>query len=215
MLLYHGTTAAAAEKIKQVGLQPRLLTNVKTTYPALPSRSDCVYLTKWYAGVNALLASSDPMVERAIIEIETSSLPNDFFLPDEDYVEQQTRPPGAATSQKGLSVRTAYIRKNLEKYRNLFEMSVTDGGRCAYKGTVPVNALTRTVSFPLSPEHWVFKFLSRVGQRNTLHEKPAIKEKLALCTRWFFGDSTDAEWASHRLSLKALPRQGFRVMVLV
>lgn len=213
MLLYHGTTAAVGEKAKREGLKPRRLTNARTTYPAMPSHPDCVYLTTIYAGVAVLLACGRPEVEGAIIEVNAGHLNRELLLPDEDVVEKITRHPRAGTSQKALSKRIQHIRKRLADHRDLLGQSLSEGGRCAYKGIVPVSAITRIVCFPLPKGHPVFRLLADVGQKKLRAD--AHREELAFCNRWFFGDPIEEDARVLGVPLVGLPREGFRVETIV
>src|SRR5216683_7063081 len=87
MLLYHGTTADAADRMKTEGIKPRCQLAQGSQWKDAPSRYDCVYLTSDYGGQYAmqLLAQSKAGRRRevAVIEIDSSQLDPSLLLADE------------------------------------------------------------------------------------------------------------------------------------
>jgi hypothetical protein len=76
VLLYHGTSATAADRMKAEGIKPRCELALKSQWQANPSRQDCVYLSSVYGGYYAmyLLAQSGAGSgkEVAVVEIDSS-----------------------------------------------------------------------------------------------------------------------------------------------
>lgn len=160
MLLYHGTTEAAVNAALNQGILPRNKTKTKGNWKHTSnSRPDCVYLTTVYAGYFAGCATRRG--RWGIVEVDTDLIPEEFMLPDEDYLEQQNRPapdsPGpawdalrkanAVVDRKARMIaRTKWFRKYLTVFQDQWKNSLHDLGNCSVLGGVPVEAITR-VSF--------------------------------------------------------------------
>lgn len=158
MKLYHGTNVASARAILQQGLTPRRV--LQSVWGQAPSGHDRVYLTDAYAlyfAGNAAMNDSNPRtpgVKRdkrwAILEIDTDRLNQKRFVPDEDFLEQVTRgrtDSGCPTKLTSMVDRTVWFRDHITWYASYWQESLRSLGTCAYRGTIPVAAISRVVLF--------------------------------------------------------------------
>jgi hypothetical protein len=154
MKIYHGTNEHTALKALNEGLKPRIATGKSNWKHTTESNPSMVYLTDTYAPYFAFSATplddKGEFTERmAIIEIDTELLDERWMMPDEDAIEQMTRHPDDTKEFgiKGKSVkqRTKWVRDHINEFQHCWEISLSRIGNCAYKGTIPVEAITRVV----------------------------------------------------------------------
>ena len=126
--------------ILRSGIQPRDCSGCKGQWEDYPSRPDLVYLTAAYPlyfALNAGAGVGDDNV--AIIEVAADELPVSLLLPDEDFIAQ------GLAQQSGVALSSVHdeVRESLEGYAHHALDSVRYLGNVAFKGVVPVSAITR------------------------------------------------------------------------
>jgi hypothetical protein len=139
MLLYHGTSEAAALVALKHGLKPRGKKKGNWKHTIL-SRPDAVYLTQAYAPYYAMCVSKDKQ-RWAVLEVDTEKLDCFKLVPDEDALEQVTR--GKDDVPGDMTQRTRWYRQRLHEYNHLVELSLQALGNCCYLGDIPAQAITR------------------------------------------------------------------------
>lgn len=157
MKLYHGTTEPAWQSIQAAdAILPRALSKRNNWGHTIASHPQCVYLTDTYApyfGITAIdetmLGDDDNIPRCAIIEIETDRITGNL-VPDEDALEQSTRPKGAK-GRSAMYQRTRKHRATLHTHRgtDAWRQSLAFMGTCAHYGIVPVSAVTRVALIPI------------------------------------------------------------------
>lgn len=185
MRLYHGTSEAVARKILVEGIKPR--GKRKSLWKECPSRHDLVYMSRLYAPYFAATTSGSKH-RWALVEVETDDLCGSLLMPDEDWVEQGSR--GGFMSHLKMSERTKWIRDRIERWQDLWKMSVEKLGNCSYMGTIPVEAIRGVVLFAPSTNPWI----SMMATDPTITPMNAqlCGDKYLALTKWFFED-VDAE----------------------
>lgn len=110
-----------------------------------------VYLSLAYAPYYAANATThtDRM---AIIEVDTSKLDHGKLFPDEDYIEQCLRVAPKALKEfrmenATLKKRAVFVRRNMHKWRELWQGSLEHFGNLCHKGSIPTDAITRIVAY--------------------------------------------------------------------
>ena len=100
MILYHGTTKRALNKIKAEGITPRALRGDTGNWSGSAlSREDFVYLSSAYPAFYAQNALGESDTALAIVEVETLGL---TLYPDEDFVSASFRHHGQDVSPKNI-----------------------------------------------------------------------------------------------------------------
>lgn len=154
MLIYHGTTEAAARKALKKGLLPREMSAVGGNWRhTISSNPAMVYLSLSYApyyAVSALINSDAGRM--AIIELDTQKLEQKRLRPDEDFVEQCLRDAPKALAQfhlenAGIKKRQHFVRKNLDRWHELWPQCLEHFGNICYKGAIDPSAITRIVAY--------------------------------------------------------------------
>lgn len=156
--LYHGTNGRWLNNILRTGIEPRGNRAARDNWKHVEHRSNrkCVYLTDSYAPYFAHNAC-DPAREgevAAVIEIAVDRLDPDALYPDEDFLEQVSR--GQDGDDRSMSQRTLSYRRRQFEFRETispdyplwWQASVKYLGTCAHRGTIPVSAITRVVTYP-------------------------------------------------------------------
>src|SRR5436190_1692282 len=148
LFLYHGTSAEYLPSILEHGLQPR--GKKPSQWEKAPSRSDLVYLTDNAYAVHFARQASDDDHPYLIVEVSVRKLIQSLFLPDEDFLEQGTRPHLATNFPKlvgkTMLERTEWFRNNLELYQDTWQASIEHLVTCAYKGAIPRKAINRAIT---------------------------------------------------------------------
>jgi hypothetical protein len=137
MKIYHGTSARQLDAILEKGIVPRKATKHKGNWDKFPSRPDMVYLTTAYPlyfGICALNETEDTCV---VFEIDLDKLSEYRLYPDEDFIAQ---------GLKDIENHKKY-RKNLERWKGLWQKSIEHLGNACYLGTIPKEAITRYAVF--------------------------------------------------------------------
>ena len=158
--LYHGTSSRWLKNILKVGLEPRGSHPARDNWKHVAHRSHrrCVYLTDSYAPYfsHNTCRNED---EAVIIEIRLDSLNQTNLYPDEDFLEQITR--GRDELSGDMSSRTIAYRKRLFEFDRFtptgnanyplwWQLSLASLGTCSHKGVIPVQAISRIVTYPYS-----------------------------------------------------------------
>lgn len=176
MKLYHGTNAKWLPNILRIGIEPRGSRRSRSNWKHVPHQSNrnCVYLTNSYAPYFAHNATDINEVV-AIIEVDTDRMSEDNFYADEDFLEQVFR--GRDGDDRSMSERTLSYRAKQFSYRWTdnpvyplwWKASVAGLGTCSYRGTVPIEAITRIVTYPRKSNlHLMFTFdptITLINQR--------------------------------------------------
>jgi hypothetical protein len=188
MLLYHGTTENVARKALVDGLKPRADTGAKSNWThTIDSHMDHVYMTTVYAPFFAFSAAEDK--ERwGIIEIE-SDLIDDGIYPDEDFLEQALKEVPKSVKKNDMIGRTKWFKKNINRYKHIWNYSVNLLGTCSHKGTIPASAITRVAV--LNPCN-IFRMMS-VDPQISLMNYNICKGKYEALTKWMIGDKVSVE----------------------
>jgi len=154
MKLYHGTTEAVARKALKEGLLPKVRTGSKGNWKDNPSSRHFVYLTEVYAAYFGFCAS-EVGEKIGIVEVDTDLLHEQYLRPDEDFLEQTSRmgSPLPKFLQKELNKctsmekRTAWFKKNIGIFAELWKESVKGLGNAAHFGAILPKAITRVAIF--------------------------------------------------------------------
>ena len=221
MILFHGTSEAVARRASVEGLRPRETTGVDSHWD-IASRSDLVYLTNAYAGYFAYQAVPEAenseeqfAIPWGFIQVDTSRLDPNKFLPDEDWLEQATRHadgpwPKWCSEEGSLSMieRTAWFRKHLEEFSHLWQRSLQELGNCAYQGEIPPEAIQSVVLF--TPNTNTTMALLALAPQISLANYAISGAKYRSITRWFLGhdvtpDELDPSTAYQLEVLSSLP----------
>ena len=146
MKLYHGTSSRFLDRILKSGIKPR--GKGKGQWDKFPSRPDLVYLTTaypFYFSIQAI-GKKEPGL---VLEIDSSKLNTEYLLPDEDYIVQRAMD----VTGKDMDTLHKSVWKTLEAFQNRWLNSVHELGNVAFKGTVPLEAITRycTIDFLAQP----------------------------------------------------------------
>lgn len=141
-LVYHGTAASNLPSIRKEGIQPR--GKRTSNWDKFPSIKDMVYLSKVYAPYFATSAVENASTATLlIVEVDLDRLAESKLYPDEDFVGQMVA--------SGLKVPVTYVHeavvKDIKKYRHTWPLSIEKLGNVAYRGTVPLKAITRYATF--------------------------------------------------------------------
>jgi hypothetical protein len=218
MKLYHGTDSHTARLALEHGLLPREDAEVEGNWENCPSRPDLVYLTDAYAPYFAANTSKPgPDNPWGIIEVETDLLEGvGDLLPDEDFLEQGSRgragkshPPVDASMED----RTQWFRERLAKYAHYWEDSLESLGNCAFRGPIPVCAITRVVLFNPYAGHSILALKSIQPQISILNYKTMGMSYRNL-TRWMAGYEVIAQEIDPFIDLiMAKPPAGFEKYV--
>lgn len=151
MKVYHGTSEKYLDDILANGLIPRgeRPGNWEHTEDSHP---EMVYLTSVYAGYFALATIEDFKKERmAIVEVNLDVLPVRNFRPDEDFIAQALQLTKQVPESMPLIELNKIIKQEEKKYKHLWKDSLEHMGTMAYKGSVPVSAITQISLVKLSP----------------------------------------------------------------
>ena len=129
MILYHGTDERSLQKILSHGIKPRAQTRRKSVWDEHPSMPDRVYLTVCYAPYFAAVASDGNRGRAVLLEVDWCHLDGALFRSDEDLIMQVTR-------ESSPILDDATLQRAWTHSLNLL-------GCVAYKGTIPMYAVTR------------------------------------------------------------------------
>lgn len=162
-LLYHGTAAQALPGICERGLQPRRFLSGAAKrghwQGQAPSHPGCVYLSDAYAAYFALVAADRHGGDGIVLEIDADAVAMNL-RPDEDFLEQATREAERmgerhrimrelrCPERHDMKKRTAWFRRRILLWGELWPESLRLLGTVAHNGTVPVEAITRVARMP-------------------------------------------------------------------
>lgn len=145
--LYHGTSMHDFESILTHGIRPQESPN-----HTAPSHPECVYLAtaRGIAPFYAVLRAKRTYSRAVILEIDTSCLKSTNVYPDEDNLANFL---ASAEGNGGRSIdeQVLMARDRLFEHAHFTESSLLYGS-CAYRGTVPPDAIRRAMSFTSSKD---------------------------------------------------------------
>ncbi|MBS1722656.1 MAG: hypothetical protein JSS66_06555 [Armatimonadetes bacterium] len=134
MTLYYGTSGQLARAALSDGLRPGTEDLGKWDKPPLPGR---VYLSDgWLAPYYASCAVTDADPVMGLVEIDSTVLDRDKFVPDEDalnYIDVTKQLIDAGQAPRDL----------VQAHQALWGLSLMALGTCAYCGEVPAAAVRR------------------------------------------------------------------------
>lgn len=145
--LYHGTNTTNLPGILENGIAPR---GARRSNWTCKSKPQYVYLTNTYGWTFALVAAGNSCAKPCVIEIDAEKLDEQFLYPDEDYIAQvlmngkrrgERLNDPALRRCRTLKGMNAHI--DLEVHQEFWCQSLQHLGVCAYKGMVPIEAITR------------------------------------------------------------------------
>jgi len=164
-LLYHGTSAAFLNQIRQHGIVPRSTSKCRNKWSKeAHSDPDIVYLTDGYPWHFANVTSGD-LDNGLVLEIATERLDASLFRADEDYIAQTTMMGEGWTGdvddflemsweeinklyknkKKFLKLMYQKAREDAKEFPELTGASLANLGTLAYLGNIPWSAITRYV----------------------------------------------------------------------
>ncbi len=149
-VLYHGTSAASLPTIAEKGLLPRGGGTKNNWEHTIGSNEQTVYLTDSYAMYFAFTAEQEHE-GGAVLEIDTSMLDPERFVPDEDFLEQASRgmhvphTPGWLSKTNDMKRRTMWFREHAHWFAA--EISLRGLGTVGYRGRIPFAAVKRVAVF--------------------------------------------------------------------
>lgn len=193
MLLYHGTSMEALKQILlDQALRPRAKTGSKNWSHTINSHPQCVYLTNVYGGYFGLNAIPDQEISNnggskmVIIEVDSDALSE--LIPDEDAVEQSTRPQGKMSKSEMLR-RTKGFKVRLHRFRGsqAWQQSIAYMGTCAHWGEIDLwSAVTRIAIVQVDHEETKWKCYEAMDPSITATNYMYCREKYEELTKWFF-----------------------------
>lgn len=137
--LYHGTFASLVPSIMERGLEPRGERPSHDAYMDSASMPPFVYLT---ANYGTAVAHACRISERtadgaaiAVLELDIAALKRRLIYPDEDYLQHEWNSDFQSWS---LKKQLEFMEYHRDTWRESLEMFKT----IAYKGIVPVKAIT-------------------------------------------------------------------------
>jgi hypothetical protein len=195
--LYHGTTEKIGRLALKEGLRPRVLTGKSNWKHTVESHPSLIYMTSVYAPYYALQAAEDLGKGKiAIVEVDTNLLDVSNFMPDEDFVEQATRlskKRNAGIKGNTPDNRLKYIRDHLDDFADLWQQSIQFLGTCAYRGTIPKEAITRVAVVHIA-KCKVMCFEAGEPVISIMNYNVCAPE-FRMLTKWFMGEPvTLEEW---------------------
>lgn len=140
MILYHGTSERNLASILVNGILPRQGSSNWSKFPSIPGH---VYLTNTYPFYFGISATSDCLKERVVVfEVDTASLNEAAFYPDEDYISQdmERRIGRHRTNLRDLHNKAV---RNLELHRDRWRESLEGLGTCSHRGPIPTSSIRR------------------------------------------------------------------------
>lgn len=218
LYLYHGTTAKAALRAFEVGLQPRRV--VKTSnWKTFESHPDFTYLTDAYAPFYASMAC-DEGESWGVVEVSLVALDFKRLRPEEDALEQitrgvkdwsvvedpQIRSVLSRIPEGDMVERTRYVRDHADRVRGTWVVTLQHMGTCAYRGPIPARAITRVATY--DPESNSYVSLASVDPTITLLNYQLMADHYRALTKWFFEPVEVENFLSavDKMSLGAMPK---------
>ncbi len=163
-MIYHGTNAKYLDRILREGLLPTSNTGA-SNWEHIPSKPDCVYLSRAYALYYAN-ADRDEDSNIALIQLDESKLDPQKLLPDEDFIVEifnEARHLGETIPDEFSNYTEIEELTNAidpPRFRGLTKQCLLYYGNLAYEGPISSEAITRHVIVPFDKEHQLIYFLA-------------------------------------------------------
>jgi len=198
--LYHGTTEGAVKAILQDGIMPRR-GGRPSTWGAVPSAPDRVYLAEGYAPYFAAAAAEEGE-RHALVEVRLAALDERLLRPDEDFIAQVLKRQEPGCREMSWADLNRMVL-SLGRWNGLWKESLQALGTCAYAGVIPTEAITRVALYDPAdnPEMAMAALDPAISVLNWM----LCAEKYRLLTRWHMGDEvTLDEWLEGEPGLRSL-----------
>ncbi|MFB3921258.1 MAG: hypothetical protein ACE145_06015 [Terriglobia bacterium] len=195
MLLYHGTSAIAAQRILKEGIRPRR-DELKGIWPDnLKERAGCTYLSDCLAPLYALAAGNELKNEDwnklALIEVDIEKLDQDKLWPDEhldiwgDY----------DCAKRIVETRPEDL---LSTIKDFWPLSLEKHGKVSYWGTISVEAIPRILLLDLSKNlrlSIIFDLIAWSRNTRVLSKNydPQFNSNALALTKWWAGQTVKPE----------------------
>lgn len=178
-MMYHGTRSHVLEAILKDGIVPRR--DGSGNWPDVQTRTDVVYLTKFFAHIYAKQAATSGGAW-LILEVNSTLLNKKAFLPDDDGKALELT---HLTRQQALPI-LAEFRANLEKQKvEYLEKSLSELGNCCVNEIVPTKAITRYCVVDVSRRQHLSEIITSSTVPTELRKSLKLNEQV---TAWLFGD---------------------------
>ena len=164
--LYHGTDEASAMKSLSDGLLPRM--ERPGNWERFSSNPEVIYLSDCYAPFFAVVASEKKGGRMAIVEVQATAQMVKNFLPDEDYLEQSTR-PNLWCGEAEMLRRTEICRKKMGRRSNQWAKSLKGLGTVAHKGPIGPDFITRVALIDAKKSWWIKALAETLMLSMTVH----------------------------------------------
>jgi len=186
--LYHGTNDSSAMTALREGLCPRM--ERTGNFAHFPSNPDAVYLTDSYGPYFAASASLKRGGCMAIMEVKTTIEMIPRFIPDEDYLEQQSRRSwdlGEEFRNWDIFQKTEFFRKNAQSRFSVFwSDSLRHFGTVAHIGPIASKTITRVAIIDVEKLAWIPSYSGSIPIALEFHKENSARQRSL--TRWIFGE---------------------------
>ena len=185
--LYHGTSAANYERIRERGyLAPRSMSKATGNWKhTIQSNRDAIYMTTAYP-LHFALSATDDRSGAVIIEIDTSLLQPSLFVADEDAIEQHQRGKDTLPATMSMKQRTMWYRKRIHKYNPTASLSLL--GTCGYKGPIYTHEFSRAAHLSHDAVMELVMYAGMDPSITVMHYQ-LLGEMYEENVRWLFGDT--------------------------
>jgi hypothetical protein len=148
-----------------------------------------VYLTDAYALYFAIQPLESIRTEEGVVlEVDTELLDQDLLRPDEDYVAQVLRQHNTDMTLQDVQL---YAQAYLDDFAELWADSIERLGTMAYKGAVPLSAITRVARIDFSRLPHIASMA--LDPQISLINYALCGGKYRALTRWVFGEPMDTD----------------------
>jgi len=183
MKLYHGTSESKARRIIEEGLKPR--GDAPANFPVLDTLSEMVYLTTYSATCFARHLASKSNERWAVVEIDSSLLNATLLYPEQVFIAAKYTDEGATDAEAEAALERA--ANELEANQHLWQASLNEWGGVAYRGVIPLECITRAVTFdPEVNPQMMDKLVAEEIWDNVTYEVTGPRLKAGI--KWLFNE---------------------------